>query len=71
MVKPKEALPGLRAYMQRCRVTQMDLSRSTGISQSVISDILNGKHSPRLRTLSRLSKGTGLSINELVASKAA
>lgn len=68
MAKPMKVLG---AYLDKQGLTQTEFARRIGVSQSVVSDIINGEHSPSLDTLVRISKETGLSLDELVSSKAA
>ena len=68
MAKPLKALG---AYLDKGGITQMTFAQRVGVSQSVVSDIIHGKHSPSLDLLVRIAKETGLSLDKLVASKAA
>lgn len=50
------------------QLTQQELSRATGIDQSIISKIETGKHLPRIDTLERFAEVFGVSLTELLAS---
>jgi transcriptional regulator with XRE-family HTH domain len=68
MAKPMKVLG---AYLKKCGLTQVEFARRVGVSQSVISDLIRGQHAPSLDLLVRLSKETGLTLDELVTSRAA
>ena len=64
-----EMLSGVSAEIQRIldenKLTQEDLCKITGMSQSNVSKILNGKVAPRLDTLQKIAASTN---TKLVAS---
>lgn len=70
MAKPMKAL-GRYLDESDPKITQSEFGRSVGVSQSAISDIIKGVHAPSLDLLLRISKKTGLTLDELVSSKAA
>ncbi|MED4971387.1 helix-turn-helix domain-containing protein [Parageobacillus toebii] len=47
-------------------MSQMELSAAASVSQSLISDIENGRVSPTLRVLHKLADALGVPINELL-----
>lgn len=61
-----EMLNGVSAEVQRIldenKLTQEDLCRITGMSQSNISKILNGKVAPRLDTLQKIAASTNTKL---------
>lgn len=60
------ALTTLRKEREKARMTQADLSRVTGVSQAVISNIEKGvTRSPRFDTVRRLATALGFDIKEL------
>lgn len=71
MAKPVKGLPGLAAYLKQADLTQKEFGDRVGASQSVISDIIKGEHAPSFGLLLKISKQTGLTLDELVSAKAA
>ena len=61
-------MEALKTYRERTGVTQTELARRCNVSQPTICDIENGKQSPSLELLKRLTKVTGLSADKLLAS---
>lgn len=56
--------------MQQKSWCQRDLARATGLTESCISFIVNGKRpTPDYTTLAKLSAALGVSIEELMADK--
>lgn len=48
-------------------ITQNELARKSGVKQSVISDIENGKTSfPRVDTLSKIATALGCTVDDLL-----
>jgi len=58
----------LRARRQRAGLTQVELSRASGLDQAVISRIERGKVRPRIDTLRHFAEGLELSVGELLSS---
>ena len=56
----------LRLRRTQLKMTQVDLSRKTGIKQPTISAIENGVNKPNLETLVLLSDVLGCSVSDLV-----
>ena len=56
----------LRAVRESASLSQMELSRRSGIAQESLSRIETGRRDPRLGTLQRLARGLGLSLNQLM-----
>lgn len=46
-------------------VTQLELSQMTGISQSIISGYMTGKHTPSFYNVDKIAKALNLSMDEL------
>ena len=61
-----EMLSGVSAEIQRIldenKLTQEDLCKITGMSQSNVSKILNGKVAPRLDTLQKIAASTNTKL---------
>ncbi len=54
------------AYLRKQRgMSQLDLSLSTGISKSHLSDIECGRKNPSVLTLDSLAQGLGVTLEEL------
>lgn len=60
-------MEALRTYLERTNTTQAELARRCEVSQPTICDIVNGRHSPSMELLKRISKVTGLSPNKLLS----
>ena len=60
----------LRMRRTQLKMTQTDLSRSTGIKQPTISAIENGINKPALETLMLLSVALGCTVSDLVGQNA-
>lgn len=58
----------IRAARETAGMTQTALADRIGVDQAVISRLERGRHRPRLDTLTRVAKGLGLDIAELLAS---
>ena len=59
MIAPTDVLRGARS---RARLTQSELARRAGLTQSVVSDYERGRREPSLSTLSRLVAASGLDL---------
>ena len=56
----------LRVLRELKGMTQTELSVSANVSQSLISDIENGRVSPTVRILKNLAKALGVSVADLL-----
>jgi DNA-binding XRE family transcriptional regulator len=56
----------IRAVRKRANLSQLELSRRSGIAQESLSRIEKGLRDPRLGTLRRLAQGMGLSLDQLL-----
>lgn len=62
----KRAGARLRMVREDLGLSQLELSRRTGIAQESLSRIETGRRDPRLGTLQRLARGMGLSLEQLL-----
>ncbi len=56
----------IRAVREGASLSQLELSRRSGVAQESLSRIETGHSDPRLGTLRRLAQGMGLSLNQLL-----
>jgi DNA-binding XRE family transcriptional regulator len=56
----------LRTVRRTMDLSQLQLSRRSGIPQESLSRIENGRRDPRLGTLQRLARGFGLTLDQLM-----
>jgi DNA-binding XRE family transcriptional regulator len=56
----------IRAVRESAGLSQLELSRRSGVAQESLSRIETGLRDPRLGTLRRLAQGMGLSLNQLL-----
>jgi DNA-binding XRE family transcriptional regulator len=56
----------LRTVREGLGLSQLELSRRSGIAQESLSRIETGRRDPRLGTLQRLARGLGLSLDQLM-----
>jgi DNA-binding XRE family transcriptional regulator len=56
----------IRAVRESVSLSQLELSRRTGIAQESLSRIETGRRDPRLGTLQRLARGMGLSLDQFM-----
>lgn len=61
----------LARWLESTDTTQIVLAEKVGVSQPTISDWLNGRTTPTVENLRRLSTITGLSIDEILETRAA
>ena len=47
-------------------ISQVDVSRSLGVSRGFVSNIENGKTNPTLSTITRIAEALGVSVDELL-----
>jgi len=59
----------LADIMKKKGISQAELHRISGVSQSQIYDIIRGVKSPTLRTLNKISAALEVSIYELIGEK--
>ena len=64
-------MEALRTYLEKHGRTQSDLAQELGVTQPTVSDWVNGECAPSLPNLIALSRVTGLSLDQLVGTKAA
>lgn len=61
----------LRWFRKQANLTQVELARRVGVTQTYISELETGKKdSPSLRLLSRIAAELGVTIPELLTKKA-
>lgn len=53
----------LAAYRQAIGLTQRDVAAAMGTSQSAVSDLERGRHSPELETVHRYAEALGVQIS--------
>jgi DNA-binding XRE family transcriptional regulator len=56
----------IRAVRESAGLSQLELSRRSGVAQESLSRIETGHSDPRLGTLRRMAQGMGLSLNQLL-----
>jgi DNA-binding XRE family transcriptional regulator len=56
----------IRAVREGASLSQLELSRRSGVAQESLSRIETGHTDPRLGTLRRLAQGMGLSLNQML-----
>jgi DNA-binding XRE family transcriptional regulator len=56
----------IRLVRESASLSQVELSRRSGVAQESLSRIETGHSDPRLGTLRRLAQGMGLSLNQLL-----
>jgi DNA-binding XRE family transcriptional regulator len=56
----------VRSARISARLTQLQVSKKTGIDQAIISKLERGLHQPRVDTLERIAIALGISISELL-----
>ena len=61
----------IRAVRESASLSQLELSRRSGIAQESLSRIETGQSDPRLGTLRKMAQGMGLSLNQLLEQIAA
>ena len=54
----------LKSIMRGLRINQTDLSEITGISQTVISNYINGRTTPGFYNVDRIAKALGCSVDD-------
>ena len=65
LYKESEGMNRIREIMLLKRITQQDLSKRTGIKQSELSKIINGRKAIHLSTAKRIAKALGVSVDYL------
>lgn len=60
-------MQALKSYRERTGMTQAELAKRCAVSQPTICDIENGRQSPSVEVLKRISKVTGLSADKLLS----
>jgi transcriptional regulator with XRE-family HTH domain len=56
----------IKQFRTKRRLTQSQLANKAGISQSVLSDIENGKVNPTVPTLYKIAKALNVDMNKLL-----
>lgn len=56
----------LQEYMDKEKLTQVEMAERIGVHQGVLNHWLHGRRSPNLKSLARISKRTGIRIERLV-----
>jgi transcriptional regulator with XRE-family HTH domain len=59
--------PDIKILMLTAKVTQQELAKRLGIGQPALSQMLNPKANPTLKTLRRLSRELGVPLETLAA----
>lgn len=59
----------IRLFRARLKMTQVELSKKTGIKQPTISAIENGVNKPTIETVVLISDALGCSVSELIGQK--
>ena len=62
LVRKEEYLESLKEIRRRHGLSQIDLSRRSGVAQNTISDIETGRREPRPSTLRKLAKSLGVEV---------
>ena len=60
-------MKALGEWLTRTDTTQSALARDVGVSQPVVSNLVNGVHSASSDLLKRISSRTGIYIDDLLA----
>lgn len=61
----------LKQYLDDEKMSQAEFARMFGVKQPTVWEWLNGHSSPTAENLQKLSRMTGISIDELLSSHAA
>ncbi|MDO8205734.1 helix-turn-helix transcriptional regulator [Clostridioides difficile] len=56
----------LKYYRKNNSLSQIELSKKTGIAQTTISDLEKNKYNPRIDVLCKLTKALGIEITDLI-----
>ena len=64
-------MEALRQYLSDHEMTQQKFADLIGVKQPTVWEWLNGKSTPSVARLRRISEATGLSIDELLQESAA
>lgn len=60
-------MENVKHYMDRHNISVADLSRASGVSYAHLLRIISGHYRPQLQTCSKIAKGLGMELQELVA----
>ncbi len=60
-------LPRLRECRERAFLTQADLAKKSGVAETTINRIENGRHGARISTARKLASALGVTPQELIA----
>jgi len=58
-------ITNIKKLRQKLGLTQKELAEKAGLSVSYLTDIENGRERPAIKTLARIAKVLGVSINDL------
>ena len=56
----------LKRIREQKGISQVDISKSLGVSRGFVSNVENGKTNPTLATITKLAKAVGVSAGELL-----
>ena len=56
----------LKEFLDKSEMTQAELAIAVGVSQPTVSDWIRGRMRPSVDALMRISRVTGLSLDELM-----
>lgn len=56
----------LKRIREQKGISQVDISKSLGVSRGFVSNVENGKTNPTLATITKLAKAVGVSAVELL-----
>jgi transcriptional regulator with XRE-family HTH domain len=59
-------MEAIRIYLANERMTQVELARRAGMSPAQLNHYIHNRRLPGARTLVKLSRATGLSLDRLV-----
>lgn len=60
-------MENVKRYMTRHNISVAGLSRTSGVSYAHLLRIISGHYRPQLATCSRIAKGLGIELQELIA----
>lgn len=58
----------IKLILEEKRISQNELHRRTGISQSYISDLINNKRIPHTPTLAKIAEALGVGLDDFMDS---
>lgn len=60
-------MKALDSWLKSTGTTQTAFAKSIRVSQPTISDLIHGKHDASVKLLKRISKKTGLTVDQLLS----